>query len=282
MWPSIITSLLFQRLTTMSPLALLAINFFRQVAGSVLCLNMPIIQLQSDHLSVVESSQYHEPGWLVSSPSQMESSERSLQVYALTALAKSLPEYIEANGVKVIRDLMGRFPSETIAKVSIICSELGIMDMNIMTVLCHPETLRLSFHFSTTISEGDWQSVFLLDSVHALERLELVNVQVSDHGIRTLLRQCPSLTHISISRSHLSPGAPLDPLLFDKLQVLDVSHCTWVDETFLQKTSHSPTYVNVRNCKHLAPCIVQHFNLAYRGEPVVLSVKKQERNVGCC
>jgi len=116
-------------------------------------------------------------------------------------LAKALPDYIEANGVKAVQDLMGHFPSETLSSFSIFCSAMELMTMDVMAVLCHSHAQRMAFYFNETVEEEKWLMQLFLESSHALERLELINVNFSNRGIRTLFRICPSLTHLSLSRS---------------------------------------------------------------------------------
>jgi hypothetical protein len=244
------------------------------------------------HRSLNAGSRHHEIGWLVFSFPESSSSAAaaaaatqtpaacSLQSLTLPVLAKALPDYIEANGVKAVRDLMGHFPSETLSSFSIFCSEMVLMTMDVMAVLCHSHAQRMAFYFNETVEEEDWLMQLSLESSHALERLELVNVKISNRGIGTLFRICPSLTHLSISRSQLTDDRVANPSVFHKLQVLDVSQCEWINESLLKniiRPSSSLEVLSVRNCQYLEEKCCLHLNLDYQGVPV-LSVKRQTKD----
>ena len=204
----------------------------------------------------------------------------SLQSLTLPVLAKALPDYIEANGIKAVRNLMGHLPSDTLSSLSIFCSEMGLMTKDVMAVLCHSHAQRMAFYFNETLAEEDWLIQLSLESSYALERLELVNVNISNRGIETLFRTCPSLTHLSISRSQFTDDYVADPSVFHQLQVLDISQCEWINESLLKHIiipSCSLEVLSVRNCQYLEEKCFLHLYFDYQGVPV-LSVKRQTKD----
>jgi len=227
-------------------------------------------------------SKQNEVGWLVfdKPKTRNTSTPASLQTFALPVLAKALPDYIEANGVQAVRDVMGLLPSDSLAALSIICSEMGIMSLNIMAVLCHSHAQRLAVYFQETVHEEDWISIVSLDTSHDLERLELVNVSISNRGIVTLIRLAPSLIQLSLSRSKIT-GASIDFLpLFQNLHVLDISHCDWIEEDFVRKLCPKASnlqLISMHHCQHLGAIdVIIALNFYTRGHPVC-SIKLQSK-----
>lgn len=229
-------------------------------------------------------SHQNDTGWLLcggddhlSNQIIRELFQDTLQSKSLKVFARALPRYTKENGVDVMHSQLSLLSAHTLTALSMEACQQGMMDASVAHVVGSHEHVQ-GLAIALPRSRTDTTPLDLTKVLHPsapLCRLELEHVHLTSECLLILLRRHGSrLTYLALRHCTVQDCSSLMvSLLPHSIQILDLSHNTWVTDQWLDELIKQHVYhlkhVNVAECPFVSKQVLTHLNFELRGSPLI-------------